>query len=248
MSFSLQKNKIWSGSGFFLKGSQLELSPLCFATQNIMLGSGKYRIKAIGSSLSGNGIFSFILLKDEVNIFSKKILFSGKNNTEISFEIELNISGQYTIKLQRTEESIGRVSVNLLNLTKEIEIKKPIENIVFNKEKNLKEKTFMIIDYDNLFDFGFFNLFSKINEKQNLFFLIKTEQTFISKNKDFNFKMFFEWDELFDYLSLYESRSILYLNNNFDKALFSKYNIKINEVSEVIDLNKDTKIISGILF
>jgi len=247
MSFSLQKNKLWSGAGFFMKGSSLELSSLCFATQNINLGSGKYRVKIIGSSLSGNGIFSFFILRDQNEVFFKKISFSGKNNTEVSFEIEVVSPGQFTIKLQRTKDSIGRVSISLLNMVKEIEIKKPIENIVYNTA-NLKEKTFVIIDYDRLTDFNFFNLFSNLTEKQTLFFLIKTEQNFISKEKNLNFKMFFEWDDLFDYLSLYESKSLVYLADNVEKNLFPKYNIKINEVSELNNINKDTKAISGILF
>lgn len=248
MSFSLQKNKLWNGAGFFVKGTSLELSSLCFATQNLMLGTGKYRIKIIGSSISGNGIFSLFILKDQDEIFSKKISFSGKNNTEASFEIDILNSGQFTIKLQRTKDSIGRVSISLLNMVKEIEIKKPIENIIYKKTLNLKEKTFIIIDYDKLNDFNFFNLFSNLTEKHTLFFLIKTEQNFISKDNGLNFKMFFEWDDLFDYLSLYESKSLVYLAGNIEKNLFPKYNIKINDVSEINNLNKDTKAISGILF
>ena len=34
----------------------------------------------------------------------------------------------------------------------------------------------------------------------------------------------------------------------FEKNLFPKYNIKINDVSEINNINKDTKAISGILF
>ena len=248
MSFSLQKNKNWNGAGFFIKNSSLELSPLCFANNDVMLGSGKYKAKIIGSSLSGNGIFSFQIFNGENEVFGKKILFSGKNNTEISFDIELPSSGLHKIKIQRGKDSIGRVSINLLNIVKEIEIKKPIENIIYKKTLDLKEKTFVIIDYDKLNDFNFFNLFSSLTEKQTLFFLIKTEQSFISKDNGLNFKMFFEWDDLFDYLSLYESKSLVYLADNIEKNLFAKYNIKINDVSEINNINKDTKAISGILF
>ena len=248
MSFSLQKNKNWSGTGFFIKGSSLELSPLCFANHDVMLGSGKYRAKIIGSSISGNGIFSFQIFSGENEIFNKKVSFSGKNNTETSFDIELPSSGLHKIKIQRGKESIGRISISLLNMVKEIEIKKPIENIIYKKTLNLKEKTFIIIDYNKLNNFNFFNLFSNLTEKRTLFFLIKTEQSFISKDNGLNFKMFFEWDDLFDYLSLYESKSLVYLAGNIEKNLFPKYNIKINDVSEINNINKDTKAISGILF
>ena len=248
MSFSLQKNKNWSGTGFFIKGSSLELSPLCFANHDVMLGSGKYRAKIIGSSISGNGIFSFQIFSGENEIFNKKVSFSGKNNTETSFDIELPSSGLHKIKIQRGKESIGRISISLLNMVKEIEIKKPIENIIYKKTLNLKEKTFIIIDYNKLNNFNFFNLFSNLTEKRTLFFLIKTEQSFISKDNGLNFKMFFEWDDLFDYLSLYESKSLVYLADNIEKNLFAKYNIKINDVSEINNINKDTKAISGILF
>jgi len=80
MSFSLQKNKNWSGTGFFIKGSSLELSPLCFATQNVMLGSGKYKAKLIGNSISGNGNFKFSILKNTEEIFVKTISFSEKSS------------------------------------------------------------------------------------------------------------------------------------------------------------------------
>ena len=60
--------------------------------------------------------------------------------------------------------------------------------------------------------------------------------------------MFFEWDDLFDYLSLYESKSLVYLAGNIERNLFPKYNIKISDVSEINNTNKDTRAISGILF
>jgi hypothetical protein len=248
ISFSLQRNKLWGGTGFLIKNSSLELSSLCFANQDVILTPAKYKVKVIGSSISGNGIFSFLILNSENEIFSKKILFSGKNNTEISFDIEINTPGKYTIKIQRNKDSIGRILINLLTITKEIEVISPnIKNQII-KELILKEKTFVIIDYDTLNNFNFFNLFTSINNKSNFFFLIKTNQSYLSKDKDLNFKMFFEWEDLFDYLSLYDSKSILYLENNIDKSLFSTYNMKISDVSEIKNNNKDTKTISGILF
>lgn len=248
MSFSLQKNKNWSGTGFFLKGTQLELSPLCFASQSVMLGSGKYRAKIIGSSISGNGIFSIQIILNDKEIFSKKISFSGKNNTEISFDLDLENSGSYSVKICRGKESIGRVSISLLNIIKVIE-KANVEIIKLNQEiLNKKEKTFFIINYDLLNNNKFFNLISPIKNKSEIFFLLKTSDSFISKENNLNFKLFFEWEDLFDYLSLYSSKVIFFMPDNIEKDLILKYNLKINDLYEVKDNNFAFKDISGILF
>jgi hypothetical protein len=247
MSFSLQKNKNWNGTGFFIKNSSLELSPLCFANNDVMLGSGKYKAKIIGSSLSGNGIFSFQIFNGENEVFGKKISFSGKNNTEISFDIELPSSGLHKIKIQRGKDSIGRISINLINIVK------IIEKIIISENKKTisntsdKEKNFIILDYDIINNYNFFNLFSSFEKEKNLFFLIKTEQSFLSKENFLNFKLFFEWDDIFDYLSLYESKSIFYLEDNMDKSIFHKYNLKLNDVCEIKNHNNNAKNMSGIL-
>jgi hypothetical protein len=248
MSFSLQKNKIWSGTGFFLRGTTLELSPLCFATQNVVLGSGKYRVKIIGSSLSGNGIFSLQVFMSDSEVFLKKISFLGKNNTEISFDLELPTSGSFSIKIQRGKESIGRVSISMLNIVKIIE--KQNFDIVknYSNQLNTKEKTFLILDYDILNGNNFFNLFSSLKNKSEVFFLLKTSQNFISKDESLNFKMFFEWDDLFDYLSLFDSKSILYLHNNIQEEIFIKYNVKKDIFLQLKEENISFKNISGILF
>jgi len=248
MSFSLQKNKNWSGTGFFIKGTQLELSPLCFASQSVMLGSGKYRAKIIGSSISGNGIFSIQFILNDKEIFSKKISLSGKNNTEISFDLDLENSGSYSVKICRGKESIGRVSISLLNIVKVIE-KTNVEIIKLNQEiLNKKEKTFFIINYDLLNNNKFFNLISPIKNKSEIFFLLKTSDSFISKENNLNFKLFFEWEDLFDYLSLYSSKVIFFMPDNIEKDLILKYNLKINDLYEVKDNNFTFKDISGILF
>ena len=246
MSFSLQKNKNWSGAGFFSKGSTLELSSFCFLEQQLILGSGKYKVKIIGSSISGNGTFSFNISDPNSEIIFKKITFSGKNNTETTFDFELNSSGQHKIKMQRGSESIGRVSISLLNIVKVIEKKQEDTIINFAKKDESKEKTFLILDYDILNNNNFFNLFPS-NIDKNIFFLLKTNQNFISKDKSLNFKLFFEWEDLFDYISLYNSKSILYLPENIDKNLFFKYDIRTTDISELKDKNTNFKNIPGIL-
>jgi hypothetical protein len=67
--FSLQKNNLWNGSGFIAKPGTLELSSLCFAEQQLRIGSGKYKVKIVGSSISGNGIFSI-----QISLGEKEIL------------------------------------------------------------------------------------------------------------------------------------------------------------------------------
>jgi hypothetical protein len=248
MSFSLQKNKNWSGTGFFIKGTQLELSPLCFASQSVMLGSGKYRAKIIGSSISGNGIFSIQFILNDKEIFSKKISLSGKNNTEISFDLDLENSGSYSVKICRGKESIGRVSISLLNIVKVIE-KTNVEIIKLNQEiLNKKEKTFFIINYDLLNNNKFFNLISPIKNKSEIFFLLKTSDSFISKENNLNFKLFFEWEDLFDYMDICNSKKIIYLESNLNKSIFSKYNYNIGIVNPIRLGKRVTNKISGIIF
>ena len=148
--FSLQKNNLWSGSGFVVKPGSLELSSLCFAEQQIKIGSGKYRIKLVGSSISGNGILLFQILMGNEEVLSRTISFNSKANTESSFELELNSPGPYKVKILRGKESIGRVSVNLVNFVKIIE--KIPEIITLGPQSVAKdsEKTFIVIDYDQL--------------------------------------------------------------------------------------------------
>jgi hypothetical protein len=57
--FSIQKNISWNGSGYILKNGKLELSSFCYLSQLLKVGTGKYKIKVLGNSLSGNGVFSF---------------------------------------------------------------------------------------------------------------------------------------------------------------------------------------------
>ena len=130
---------------------------------------------------------------------------------------------------------------------RKIEIVKKLKNVFFTKNIFNSEKTFIILDYDSLNNFNFFNLLSSFEKQKNLFFLLKTNQNFISKENFLNFKLFFEWEDIFDYLSLFESKSIFYLENNIDRSIFYKYNLKQADFCEIKD-NNNFKNISGILF
>ena len=246
--FSLQKNNLWNGSGFIVKPGSLELSSLCFAEQQIKIGSGKYRIKLVGSSISGNGIFSFQILSGSNEILSKTISLNSKANTEASFELELNSPGPYKIKIFRGKESIGRISINLVSFVKIIE---KISDVVSLETKyNIKdsEKTFVIIDYDQLNSPSeISSLFLDLRSYNNCFFLLKTSQSFVDKIKDTNFRMFFEWEDLFDYISLCNSKKIIYLESNLNKTIFSQYNCKIT-TSPIMVGKKTPNKISGIIF
>lgn len=246
--FSLQKNNLWNGSGFMVKSGSLELSSLCFAEQQIRIGSGKYRIKLVGSSISGNGIFSFQILLGSNEILSKTISFNSKANTESSFELELNSPGPYKIKIFRGKESIGRVSINLVNFVKIIEKIPEIVGLGPKSSTKDSEKTFVIIDYDELSSPSeISSLFLDLRSHNNYFFLLKTSQSFIDKIKDVNFRMFFEWEDLFDYISLCSSKNIVYLESNLNKSVFSKYNCKITTSPIVVGKKAPSKI-SGIIF
>jgi hypothetical protein len=247
--FSLQKNNLWSGSGFIAKPGSLELSSLCFAEQQIKIGSGKYRIKLVGSSISGNGIFSFQILSENKEILSKTISFNSKANTESSFELELNSPGPYKIKILRGKESIGRISINLVNFVKIIE--KTPEVVTLGPQSSAKdsEKTFVVIDYDQLSSPSeISSLFLDLRNYNNCFFLLKTSQSFVDKIKDANFRMFFEWEDLFDYISLCNSKNIVYLESNLNKTIFSQYNCNIEITSPIRVGKKTPSKISGIIF
>lgn len=247
--FSLQKNNLWSGSGFVVKPGSLELSSLCFAEQQIKIGSGKYRIKLVGSSISGNGILLFQILMGNEEVLSRTISFNSKANTESSFELELNSPGPYKVKILRGKESIGRVSVNLVNFVKIIE--KIPEIITLGPQSGPKdsEKTFVVIDYDQLNSPSeISSLFLDLRSYKNCFFLLKTSQSFVEKIKDANFRMFFEWEDLFDYISLCSSKNIIYLESNLNKSIFSKYNCNIGITSPIRVGKKTTNKISGIIF
>ena len=247
--FSLQKNNLWNGSGFLIKSGTLELSSLCFAEQQVRIGSGKYRIKIVGSSISGNGIFSVQLLLGDKEVFSKTISLNSKANTESSFELELSSPGPYNIKILRGKESIGRVSINLINFIKMIEKLPEIIQPITKGEAKDFEKTFVVIDYDELNSPSeISSLFLDLKSYKNCFFLLKTSQSFVEKIKDANFRMFFEWEDLFDYISISNSKKIIYLESNLNKSIFSKYNCNIGITSPIMVGKKTPNKISGIIF
>lgn len=199
--FSMQRNKAWNGTGFSVKSGSLELSSMCFLEQELNISSGKYIVKVMGTSISGNGLSLLQIFLDGKEIISKTLSFSSRVNTETSFELELFSPGPYKIKISRGRDSIGRVSVSLLTLFKTIEKKVFVSPIT--KSDEVAEKIFFIIDYDNVKSPSELSaLFLNMGNVSNYFFLLKTSESFIEKTKNFNFKLFFEWEDLFDYISL----------------------------------------------
>ena len=247
--FSLQRNKLWNGSGFLIKSGALELSSMCFAEQLISLGTGRYTIKMVGSAISGNGIFQLQILSGQTEILSKAAIFHGKANSELLSEFEIFSSGQFKIKLSRGKHSIGRIGVSFFNFFKIIE--KIPEIITLGPQSGPKdsEKTFVVIDYDQLDSPSeISSLFLDLRSYKSCFFLLKTSQSFVEKIKDANFRMFFEWEDLFDYISLCSSKNIIYLESNLNKSIFSKYNCNIGITSPIRVGKKTTNKISGIIF
>ncbi len=227
--FSLQRNKLWNGSEFLVKPSSLELSSMCFAEQQVNIGSGKYKVKLIGSSLSGNGNLLYQLFNQNNEIVSKTIVFSGKSNTEISFDIELFTPGPYKIKLSRGKESIGRVSINLFNLFKVIEK----QEIIIAKTMTSRQdelRTFIIIDYDSIqTPSQLSDIFLDLKDYKNCFFLLYSVNQF-SENVPNNCRLFFEWSDLFDYLSLFDSKQVLYSDGNIPTDFFLDKNISASKI------------------
>ena len=244
--FSLQKNNLWNGSGFSVKPGCLELSSLCFAEQSLKIGSGKYRLKIIGNSISGNGIFSVQILLNNKEVFLKTVSLNSKSNTECLFEFELNSVGPYKFKIIRGKESIGRVSVSLINIFKIIE-KIPEKNNAQIKSNDDK-KTFVVVDYDKLESpTQISSLFLDVNSYKNCFFLLKTESS-ITPIKDQNFRLFFEWEDLFDYISLFTSKEVIYSESNVSRDIFLKYNCTVSISNPVKYKESKTNKVSGIIF
>lgn len=221
--FSLPKNKLWNGTGFILKQSSIELSSLCFAEQSINIGSGKYKVKIIGSSLSGNGIFLAQIMLGDKEVGSKTVLLNSRSNTEISFDIELYSPGPYTIKLSRGKESIGRISIDLLTLFKVIEPKQLYakDTVIIGPDK--PEATFFVIDYDSISSpTELLSIFESVRER--CFFLIKANEQLVKITGPSNYRLFFEWRDLFDYLNLVEGKKVTFSTTNMAYSTFIEYN------------------------
>lgn len=247
--FSLQKNKLWNGSGFVVKPGSLELSSLCFAEQQLNIGSGKYKVKIIGSSISGNGIVSIQIQLGGKDVFIKTISLNSKANTESSFDLELTSPGPYKLKIIRGKESIGRISISLINFFKIIEKKEVINNIIANSKLKDEEKIFVIIDYDSLKSASeISSLFLNLKDFKNCFFVLKISQSFVEKIKDSNFRLFFEWEDLFDYLLISNSKKVVYFESNVNKDIFYKYNWNIATTSPIKSDKKFFNKVSGIIF
>mgnify|MGYP001589972583 CR=1 FL=1 len=243
--FSLQRNKAWNGTGFIMKPGKLELSSMCFAEQSINIGSGKYRIKLIGSSISGNGVFSLRILSSEKEIESKTMLFNSRSNTEVSFDIELYEPGPYRIKLSRGKESIGRISIDLFTLFKTIKKKEPALADKNNQDKT--DKTFFIIDYDNISSaLQLSDMFVGLKDYGDCFFLLKANELNLSQIKLPNYRLFFEFDEIFDFLSLYTSKEILYIDDNIASSIFQRFGIA--NYTPISSKTSNTISLSGLLF
>lgn len=243
--FSLPKNKLWNGTGFIIKPSSIELSSLCFAEQSINIGSGKYKIKIIGSSLSGNGIFLAQIMFGDREISSKTILLNSRSNTETSFDIELFGPGPYTIKLSRGRESIGRISIDLLTLFKIVEKRDPIQ--IVNNSAIQADKTFFIIDYDNISSSSqLSDIFIGLKDHPNCFFLLKSNNVKLSDILAKNYRLFFEFDEIFDFISLYDSKHILYITDNIATSIFQRY--KITNYTSISTKSEKTILLSGLVF
>jgi hypothetical protein len=245
--FSMQRNKAWNGTGFSAKPGSLELSSMCFLEQVLSISSGKYIVKVMGTSISGNGLSLLQIFLEGKEILSKTLSFSSRVNTETSFELELFSPGPYKIKISRGRDSIGRVSISLLTLFKTIEKKVFLAPAIQKSE--VAEKVFFIIDYDNVKSPSELSaLFLNMGNVSNYFFLLKTSESFIEKSNNFNFKLFFEWEDLFDYISLFQFSKATYIDGNMAPEIFTKHNFDLKLIDKVESKQISPSKISGIIF
>jgi hypothetical protein len=243
----MQRNKAWNGTGFSAKPGSLELSSMCFLEQALSISSGKYIVKVMGTSISGNGLSLLQIFLEEREILSKTLSFSSRVNTETSFELELFSPGPYRIKISRGRDSIGRVSISLLTLFKTIE--KKVFLAPTAQKSEVAEKVFFIIDYDNVKSPSELSaLFLNMGNVSNYFFLLKTSESFIEKSNNFNFKLFFEWEDLFDYISLFQFSKATYIDGNMAPEIFTKYNFDLKLIDKVKSKQIAPSKISGIIF
>jgi hypothetical protein len=246
--FSLQRNKAWNGTGFIMKPGKLELSSICFAEQSVNIGSGKYKVKLIGSSISGNGVFSLKILSSEKEIESKTMLFNSRSNTEVSFDIELYEPGPYCLKLSRGKESIGRIEINLFTLFKVIELK-PASVTITSGEPAKTGRIFFVIDYDKISSASqLSDIFGNTTESSQYFFLVKTSDQFTKIPDGANYRLFFEWCDLFDYLLLVSAKKVMFSESNISAELFVEYNLTGALTVPVRSNNVQTIKLSGTIF
>lgn len=246
--FSLHKNKIWNGTGFIIKASNLELSSLCFAEQSINIGSGKYKIKLMGSSISGNGAFVLQMFSGDKEILSKTMLLNSRSNTEISLDIELYAPGPYRLKLSRGKESIGRIEINLFTLFKVIELK-PASVTITSGEPAKTGRIFFVIDYDKISSASqLSDIFGNTTESSQYFFLVKTSDQFTKIPDGANYRLFFEWCDLFDYLLLVSAKKVMFSESNISAELFVEYNLTGALTVPVRSNNVQTIKLSGTIF
>lgn len=242
--FSSTKNKNWNGSGISIKDSYIEFSSNSFIDQEVNMKPGKYNLKIIGNSISGNGIIKVSISLNKEEVLLKTVSFKNKINTESIFSFEVEESSNYKIRIWRDKDCIGRVYLNLINIIKILEKKEELIKIITDDKSS---SNFILIDYDRLTNpTEISSMFSVISERKNIIFLIKVTDSFVSSGP--NYRLFFEWDDLFDFISLFEKNKLLYIDGNIDNFIFKKYNVDVTSL-EKLNIKKTEKIkISGLTF
>lgn len=217
MIFSINQNKNWTGGGFLLKPGLIEVSQSSFLEQQIYLSGGKYNSKIIGSAQSGNGIFQIeILSQDNLTLISKNFVFKNKNNSEILFSFDVKVSGNYKLKIKRTNAALGRISINLFNIYL-------ISEPSFVVENKIIEKKYFILDYDNLKNNNDILKFFNYTTEQRYEFLIKSSETCNIKADGKIIRIFFNFDDILDFISISEFSSITLIEDNIEKDIIEKY-------------------------
>lgn len=242
--FSLQKNKNWSGTGTSIKPSAIELSSSCFIEQDLLIVAGKYNGKIIGSSISGNGIYKLSITTEDDEILSKTFCLKNKINTECSFQFEISYSQNCKIKIWRDRDCIGRINLNLFSISKLVEKTEQIQPV---NTKEVGTSHFFVIDYDLLNGPTDINkIFPFANKFGNVTFLLKVTDSFVSSGP--NYRLFFEWGDLFDFIELFQKNKIIYMEGNVDPSIFKKYNVNVSLLEKIKQQVVEKTKISGFTF
>ncbi len=217
MIFSINQNKNWTGKGFFLKPGLLEISQSSFLEQEVYLQGGRYMSKIIGSSQSGNGIFQIeISSKDNLILIDKNFIFKNKNNSEILFSFDVKIPNNYKIRIKRKNAALGRILINLFNIDL-------ISNSLIIKENKNIEKKYFILDYDNLKNNNDILKFFNCTTDQRYEFLIKSSECCSIKPNEKVVRIFFNFEDILDFITISEFLSITLIEDNIGKDIIEKY-------------------------
>ena len=157
------------------------------------------------------------------------------SNTNLS-DFDLSNSNRYTLKISRPKEAVGRIAINLINIYSLCDIKN--DQLITDN----KEKSYFILDYDVLLSNNdILNIINQFTGK-NYDFLIKSSSSGFASQAAKNIRLFFTFDDLFDFISISKFSDLTIFEDNIEPNIIDNYKlytynlIKIKK--EAFDKNK----------